>query len=101
MSVSGLHREMIQNQCFVQVGPDRIEKILSSSQYEALREKWSIVLDHSTETSQSQDNSSMDSLSLTEDNQRRLPKKRLLQSFHDESASASCSEQKGRFDIET
>ncbi len=99
MSVSGLHREMIQNQCFVQVGPDRIEKILSSSQYEALREKWSIVLDR-TET-QSQDNSSMDSLSLTEDNQRRLPKKRLLQSFHDESASASCSEQKGRLDIET
>lgn len=91
MSVSGFHREMIENQCFVQVGPDRIEKILSKNQVDALRERWSIDLrsediNINPDISQS---SSMADPTLDEANQRRLPKKRLLKSFHLEEATST------------
>ena len=44
MLVSRLNREMTENQCYVQVGQDRIEKILTTSQYQTLKERWSIDL---------------------------------------------------------
>lgn len=44
MLLSRFNREMTQNQCFVQIGADRIEKILTESQIETLREEWSINL---------------------------------------------------------
>lgn len=86
---------MIQNQCFVQVGQDRIEKILSSTQYQALREKWSIDLRsikdsevvNSSEFEQTMETPSPTGSNSAEDSQRRLPKKRLLKSFHLEEAA--------------
>ena len=42
MSVFDFHQEMTLNQCFVQVGQDRIEKILTSSQFQVLSKRLTI-----------------------------------------------------------
>ena len=42
MSVFEFHQEMTLNQCFVQVGQDRIEKILTSSQFQVLSNRLTI-----------------------------------------------------------
>ena len=70
MLLSRFNREMTQNQCFVQIGADRIEKILTQSQIETLREEWSINLSNMNSTEQDTEN--------MENHQTRLPKKRLL-----------------------
>ena len=114
MLVSRFNREMTENQCFVQVGHDRIEKILTTSQYQSLRERWSIDLSEFSRmeeveagaSSGSADESAAAATAVTTAasttamsaaaaeeiaNQRRLPKKRLLlKSFHhlEESATA-------------
>ena len=71
MLLSRFNREMTQNQCFVQIGADRIEKILTQSQIETLREEWSINLSSMNSTEQN-------STENMENHQTRLPKKRLL-----------------------
>lgn len=89
---------MIENQCFVQVGQDRIEKILSSSQYAALRQNWSIDLRSLKDSNiraffQTMEESPSptgagSTAAAEQDSQRRLPKKRLLKSFHLEAEAA-------------
>ena len=70
MLLSRFNREMTQNQCFVRIGADRIEKILTQSQIETLREEWSIDLSNM--------NTEQETTSGFENHQTRLPKKRLL-----------------------
>ena len=69
MLLSRFNREMTQNQCFVQIGADRIEKILTHSQIETLRKEWSINLSNMNLADQDTE---------MENHQTRLPKKRLL-----------------------
>ena len=55
MLLSRFNREMTQNQCFVQIGADRIEKILTKSQIATLREEWSINLAKMNSTTNEQE----------------------------------------------
>ena len=63
---------MTQNQCFVQIGADRIEKILTKSQIATLREEWSINLAKMNTTTNEQEVGDL------ANHQNRMPKKRLL-----------------------
>lgn len=55
MLLSRFNREMTQNQCFVKIGEDRIEKILTKSQIATLREEWSINLAKMNSTTNEQE----------------------------------------------
>lgn len=72
MLLSRFNREMTQNQCFVQIGADRIEKILTKSQIATLREEWSINLAKMNTTTNEQEVGDL------ANHQNRMPKKRLL-----------------------
>ena len=101
MSVHGFHRDMTSNRCFVRVGPDRIDRILNPSQFQGLFKGLSINLktisgEHygkkklTVESCQDSGiklliKKNMDAEEIA--NQRRLPKKRLLKSFHLEEAA--------------
>ena len=96
MSVFSFHRDMTLNQCFVKVGQDRIEKILNPSQFKALSEGFSVNLSCINQPEPEVTSADIFGISgrkLTNmdaeeiANQRRLPKKRLLKSFHLEEAA--------------
>ena len=69
---------MTQNQCVVQIGHDRIEKILTVSECNSLKEGWPINL-------KQLESSAAKMAEEFAANQRRLPKKRLLKFHQDES----------------